>query len=687
MNEKKLLLVKPPYWHMPLGLAYVMRSLEKNNIPFDFVDTAAYPVNLEKTVRKGNYFAIATGGLSADHNFFRKFIKIVRETKPNLPIILGGNVTKDTNPDILFDKSMLGIDYGIIGEAETALPSFISKLKEGSNDLFSVPGLVYKDNSTGKIVKNNPVRFNLEDVNTLPAWEYINIDIYKKAWIPFLGIHSVMPVVSGRGCVGTCSFCSPTVGAFRKRPLEHVIEEIELLFSKYEFDLLNFLNEMFYTRKEDIITFCDDYKKLKSRKPWICALRADADVDVDTFKAMKDAGCVATSAGIESGSEKVLLAMKKRTTPERIRTFYRGTKEAKLPCYGTFMVGNESETEEDLKKTVDLVISEDLDTDAMLTDAYPGTLIYKNAIKRGLIKDEWTHLNTVSFITSLYDLNTKKNYVNISDIPQDRFWNVIYTQMRRFNTHFYNRYKAKDVRFDFSRSRETVKVSGACPTCGCRVEKTDSFNILSQRWFCPECFTWVSFDLYTTPGMSEHRNMLSAELQRSKKLVLNGTGFQSMNLIKYDHFGLPYDAIAGFIDTNPLKDGYPLFTDRKRLTIKELKNVLPDTILITDDPAGNSELMLRLFYLRSGIPLPTILHVLPDNMRPWGKIMRAISRQNNFVATVLFSVAIPALDKLHVTKTTGKELNAAAKKQIKKMIITFFGESTFRKMLRRVRKA
>ena len=39
----------------------------------------------------------------------------------------------------------------------------------------------------------------------------------------------------------------------------------------------------------------------------MCGMRADVDsIEMDTFIAMKEAGCVLTGDGIESGSDKIL---------------------------------------------------------------------------------------------------------------------------------------------------------------------------------------------------------------------------------------------------------------------------------------------------------------------------------------------------------------------------------------------
>ena len=132
MSEKKVLLVKPDYGYYPVGLAYVMRELEVSNIPFDYVDTHLDKKNtIEGLLSTNDYLAVATGGLSADANFYCELRKTVKANNPKTPFILGGNVVKDTmytNKGLLFEKDRFGIDFGVHGEVEGHMVPLLNKL-------------------------------------------------------------------------------------------------------------------------------------------------------------------------------------------------------------------------------------------------------------------------------------------------------------------------------------------------------------------------------------------------------------------------------------------------------------------------------------------------------------------------------------------------------------------------------
>ena len=614
--DKKLLIIKPPYRTFPVGFAYVLSCLDSNNIPFDFIDTAIKYPNYERILKKNDYFAVASGGLIGHFDFFCEIVRNVRNIRPDLPIILGNNITKDINPDFLFDK--MGIDYGIIGEAETSLPYLIDTIVKGSNDLGTIPGLLFKDKFSGKVIKNAPHRLDLENVNILPAWHYIDIDYYSKdGYLPFFGRQTAMPVLSGRGCVGRCAFCSPTIGSYRMRPLKHVIQEIEFLNSTYDFDWIIFFNEMFYRSKEEVLNFCQAYQNVKPQKPWICAFRADVEIDLDTFVAMKEAGCAGTSAGIESGSDKVLKLMKKTTTVEQVKKFYRFAREAGLPCNGTFMVGNEGETEEDLKQTIDLVISEEMNTGESLMNVYPGTLNYKNALKRGLIKDEWAYFRQLRFGCGIWETDwiNRSNYLNISEIPNERFWDVIVKELRRYTTFIFHRYQARDVEYKGIWGGSRMKATGLCPKCGYQVVLFSQFKLVETENFCLNCFSKVVFNLYKSKDLASQFELLCKELKEAERLVILGTDSNASDMLRIDRFGLNYDRIMGFLEIKKRQVSYSSFINMPRLQIKDISKIQPDIILVADDQVGDAELLLKLFYSKQGVQPPRILHLIPDKKR------------------------------------------------------------------------
>ena len=72
---------------------------------------------------------------------------------------------------------------------------------------------------------------------------------------------------------------------------------------------------------------------------WICFARTNA-IDEELIKIMKDAGCRKISFGFESGDQRILDLMRKRTTIDMGRKAVQAVRQSKIPVHGSFMLGN-----------------------------------------------------------------------------------------------------------------------------------------------------------------------------------------------------------------------------------------------------------------------------------------------------------------------------------------------------------
>jgi radical SAM superfamily enzyme YgiQ (UPF0313 family) len=134
----------------------------------------------------------------------------------------------------------------------------------------------------------------------------------------------------------------------------------------------------------------DLHKKIK----WAANLRVDA-VDKELFKVMKKAGCVQIVYGCESGSQRILDRLQKKTTVEKNYEAIRLTKEAGLTVEANIMIGLPEETEEDFLATIEFL--KKAKPDRINRGKFyplPGTPIYEELLKEGKIKklNDWNDL-------------------------------------------------------------------------------------------------------------------------------------------------------------------------------------------------------------------------------------------------------------------------------------------------------
>lgn len=581
---KKVLLIKPDYQYWPIGFAYVARSLVENGIEFDLVDTSvnANP-NWNTILRKGDYGAVATGGLIGNYTFFKNTFKATKEFDSSLPCILGGNATTDSKPEILF--STMPVDYLVIGEAEYTFPHLLKTLDEGDADPATVDGIILRG-ADGKIVRTQRrPRVDLIATNWMPYWDCLDVQYY-------LSKFQHIPVMTGRGCTGRCTFCSPTNGQYMGRAVSHTIDEIKYLISRYEIGSFAFLNEIFFPDDESILEFCKQYKEIEPRRPWGCLMRADMNADV--LKEMKDAGCRGPcNIGLESGSDRVLKLINKEVTVEQIRSFVKTAQQVDLPLEASFMMANYGETAEDIKATVDLLIELKAAGPMALTINYPGTANYRQALRRGLIRDEVQYLESMDKLYSrnyyqvISDhLSGELDYLNLSAMPTDELFRTVEKEMRRYYTDF--EIENAKTRLIEGGAWEFV---GNCTRCGGEVKNTVppvSLNYPFNRALsCPRCGV---IDNYFSPFLSRRYKSafepVAKAIQNAKRIVVFGFAQEFYDFFRYDLFGINYDAIIGIVGHSgswlsaipPLQKGYIL--NHPILSIDEISRLNPDLLIV-----------------------------------------------------------------------------------------------------------
>ncbi len=595
---KKVLIVKPPFQFIPIAMGYVLSSLERAQIPYDFLDMhrPAMPVKhyLSK-VASNQYLAIGTGGFVYGINWFREILAQLKSLSPQTPLILGGNITRNVRMDLLMDK--LPIDFAVVGEAEPCLPGLLQAFEAGGG-WEEVPGLAFRTGE-GQFTKNRPVRVALDQEDLQPAYDAIDLQYYLNVYRHHVlgGLGPMMPVLTGRGCKGGCSFCSPTVGRFMPRKVEHILREIERWNTRYDFNWISFATELFFATDDDILEFCREYPKLRPHKPWACCYRMDQNPDL--LPVMKEAGCVMINIGLESGSEAILPTLKHGCTLDQFKRTFEAARRVGLVVDSPFMMTNENETEEDLKKTFDFVIENKMDANFGLVGTYPGTPIYHRALKKGQVGDEWDYMtNRMKEWPWRSPSLSEMPYFNISAIPSSRLFDVVYRQVRRYYTFQYNEFQARDVSLiavPNDTGSQDIGISGRCFKCGARdtlpVQNQGVVNVIEYYFRCRRCHQKNFLHFIDLPEARRYYDILGTKLRQAQKILLFGTGKNAMDFYFYDIFDMDMDNIAGVVELQGAaveKKFYHL----PRYRLADLESLQYDAILVTDVHREIAELLL-----------------------------------------------------------------------------------------------
>ena len=169
-------------------------------------------------------------------------------------------------------------------------------------------------------------------------------------------------------------------------------------------------DDTFTAKKDRVINICKLLveKGLHKKLSWLCNARVD--LDLETMKMMKKAGCRLIIPGIESGNEEILRNIKKGTNLKLIRAYMKNAKEAGLLVHACYMVGNQGETRETMEKTFQLALELNADTAQFYPLLpFPGTEAYFWAKSNGYITgnyDEYVKEDgTINCVLNLPDLS------------------------------------------------------------------------------------------------------------------------------------------------------------------------------------------------------------------------------------------------------------------------------------------
>jgi radical SAM superfamily enzyme YgiQ (UPF0313 family) len=225
-------------------------------------------------------------------------------------IILGGpQVTESRACAALALKSRLA-DAVAIGEGEAVLLDVYSKFSESCTlECIPLPGTAMLG-FDGEIVYG-PKRRLLQSQNIpIPDFDQMPLLSYQE-----FGSRSI-PYHFSRGCTDRCVFCSEWKfwEKFRPGDVLDTIEGVKKLQKDYGAEYISFTDSLLNGHPVRLRQFADSLLHERIDLRWDGFMRAN--MDIETARLLKSAGCDSVFVGIESMSNETLALMKKRRTEE-----------------------------------------------------------------------------------------------------------------------------------------------------------------------------------------------------------------------------------------------------------------------------------------------------------------------------------------------------------------------------------
>lgn len=291
------------------------------------------------------------------------------------PKIIAGGAHATIRPEQTL-REIPTLDMVAVGEAEKTIEELVNR--EFNPE--SVKGVYYR---RGNEIIQNPKRKLLDNLDSLPPIDrtfFIN-DPYQENG------HFKSVIMGSRGCPNLCSFCaSPLVAGnkIRARSIGDILDEMEGLKESLGINSVHFLDNYFIYNKTRSLEFIEELEKRKLGLEWRALARVDliANAGQDFVKSLKKGGCYKLVFGVESGSQRVLDSIHKRTTPEQARQAIEYCKRTGIKTKAYYMFGFPTETVGEMEQTLELARQLDTDVACFLqVKAYPGTEMYNSLVE------------------------------------------------------------------------------------------------------------------------------------------------------------------------------------------------------------------------------------------------------------------------------------------------------------------
>ncbi len=298
--------------------------------------------------------------------------RLAKEVDPGIRTVFGG-----IGASLLWEHFLTHfpeIDFIVIGEGEYTFASLVSSLESGDDKAAAILGIAYRQ---GQTVRRNTAAPLIKDIDSLPD---------PARYFDFQHLSLT------RGCPGNCSFCgSPEFWQRKVRfhSAVNFVDRIERLYRR-GIDFFFFSDDTFTLRKNLVLDVCAEIIQRQLPITWTAISRVDT-VDAEVLVAMRQAGCIQISYGVESADEKIRRFLNKQTDVDQIRRAFKLTAHHGIMTRAYFIYGCPGESWETIDKNIALIREiKPLSAIFYILDIFPGTKLYRDYLGRtGQTDDIW----------------------------------------------------------------------------------------------------------------------------------------------------------------------------------------------------------------------------------------------------------------------------------------------------------
>lgn len=445
------------YYPFPFAMAYACALLKKEGIDARMLDAIALEFDTMQTESEVSSFhpdivVIDTSTPSIEIDL--EFARSVHRLLPDCRIVLSGPHATALPDEVILQSPAIAV---VRGEYDYTLLAFVNACEHKSS-LDEITGLSFRQ---GDLVRHNPNRpliSNLDDL-PYPERESLPIDRYTDPACKHFPNGSL---ISSRGCPHRCIFCLESTvffhsPSFRMRDPVAVVDEMQYLIERFGFRELYFDDSSFTALTENARNISREIIRRNLRVSWSCM--ADAKVDTETLRLMREAGCSGLKFGVETADPVSMEQINKPLDLNHVKEFVDECRKLHIHTHGTFMFGLPGETRESIDRTIDFAFSLKCTTSQFsVATPFPGTEFYRIAkLNKWLTTSEWKYFDGGESPVIEYPGCTRDDIIRGIETAKKRKIRHLVTDPIVFSQYLWKLYKMKGF---FGLIRELVDKVG-----------------------------------------------------------------------------------------------------------------------------------------------------------------------------------------------------------------------------------
>lgn len=328
----------------------------------------------------------------------------VKAAHPDLPCFIGGWFAS-AEPELQLRTGLY--DAVVLGQGEITFREIVQAVTEG-RALDEVAGLaLLRDDQVVRTAARSVVGW--KDLLDNP-WHLLDFPAYAEKmlqpWhkstvehmspLPGLGPDdpfTTLSYFSSFGCPLDCAFCcSPETTGRRWKaiPAERMLDDIERLWSKWQFDALHFFDANWGVTEKRVHEFSKGLIERGIKIHYYAYMQADSicSFSSETLDLMAESGLYSVIVGAETGSDETMKVIRKTTRGDNNIRAVQELDKRNISAYATYLIGFPGEGAGSMLKTIDqarqMASACPISTPSLWEyQPIPGASLYSAAVEQG----------------------------------------------------------------------------------------------------------------------------------------------------------------------------------------------------------------------------------------------------------------------------------------------------------------